>query len=202
MQRSSEQCRNWMLEQATGGFMYSVSETVQKLSDCETHRQCDFIMPSPTFPYKGPKEEVNTEDFIAGIFVRFTFSLAANVMRRCLFMVSWPCGMVKLLQPDVRLETIRCFQRDLQIFKDFTADRPTTPKEKAVAKRHCMTWTSNRQYIEALAETGGVVMEESLRVASARHSGCTVTQPVEEMIGVQKNHKQLKGKKKLRTPAR
>jgi hypothetical protein len=200
--RSSQECKAWFLKQANGEFVDTCSRTVAAFSSVEVHRNIDFIMPSPTSPYRGPPEECVGEDALAAVFGKFTFALAGHVMRRGLFVYSWPWRMVKVLDAHQAVATMAEFRADLAIWRSFSERPEMTTGELKVRRRHLFNLTSNRQYIEADKDLQGTVTAELIRLVDGRHSGCFVTQAVEEMIGVQKNFRQFKGKRKLRTPAR
>jgi len=201
--RSSTAGVEYFLWMAKGGFLLDVSKTVAKLADQQSLRNADFIMPSAVSPWKGPTQEELNEDALSKVFGMYTLALAGHVLRRGLWIYSWPWRMVLLLDETRAQSTMELFQKDVALWRRFVAmDRAKTKEEQALEKRHLLGTTSCQQYIKAFDANGGLLSEQLLRVVRGRHQGCYVTQAVEEMIGVQKNRKVTKGTKKYRTPAR
>lgn len=200
--RSSHDCCDWFLRQALGDMMKTCSDTVAVLMSADDHRDMSLVLPSKARPFQGSELEEINDDHVVQTIGMFTIALAGHVARRALFVHSWPWAMVKVLEPAAAAGTMELFRKDLAIWRALSSREEMTKEEMKIRKRHLFSLTSNRQYIEADAELNGSVTEKFLSVVKGRHTGCFVTQAVEDMIGMQKNHKQLKGKKKLRTPAR
>lgn len=200
--RSSNAACEFFLAMAQGSFVQDVDETIGQLSSEDAMRNADFVMPSATNPFRGAETEEINEDALAHVLGMFTLGLAGHTLRRGLFIYAWPWRMVKCLDSGAAASTMAEFRTDLNLWRSFAADRPLTKQEKLVKQRSLFNTAGVAQYIEADKELGGQVSEEFLSVVRGRHSGCYVTQAVEEMIGIQKNRRQQKGGKKLRTPAR
>ena len=116
-----------------------------------------------------------------------------NRGERNLWMWSWPYRMTRvLLGEEVAQKTCNEFQDDLKVFQDFVAWPGKNKELDRMEKRSVFQLTCNKQYQEALQDTGGRCTPSLVELARSRVSGLGATQLIEDMNGLQKSTSQQK----------
>ena len=136
---------------------------------------------------------ISLEDELAIVLGQFSLALGFARIRRCMWLFSWPCLMVKVLAQEERDATVALFQSDERIFEDYKRMKGKRAVDEAIIKRHVMHLVVCQQYAVGLRLSHSQATQEFLEVVSSHFRGIISTQGVEDMIGIMKKRFRSQG---------
>ena len=189
----------WLLEQLAGGFMQHLFRIIATLSDPTVLKDCGFFL----FEGAGPEDQdayTMVDEELAGLMGCLVLQLLAARQRRVMyFLGGWPGKLFKvLLGPAMARATLAEFKRDHAVWKHLRSLSPLPAGLSLALDRSVFKLTAVKQLVAACEESGWEPsgdMEELLRERTQAIIG---TQLVEDIFGLQKNSKQVRGSKRFR----
>ena len=197
--RSTDSSLPYWKDQIGSKYMEHVKEIASVWQSCNVLECCQFILREVDYAAQDCLE-VKTEDEYADMLGQCSMTLAANRMRRGLHLFGWPFRFAKCLQStELAVTTIKLFRRDEEAMTRFAAI-PHTTTQKLIAKRNVFVKLSIDQMSQCLTATADRPTPELLSLIEKRTSLMLGSLMCEEMIGSQKNNKEVKMGRKFRKP--
>lgn len=199
--RSVDGSESWLKSQIAGELAKHFSDIVAQLCDPVMLDQCGFKAPVDLSNERA-HNFADTEDDFAHYMGMYTMALAANRMKRTLWIgFGWPTRMVLALQGEPHAtQVIAEFQKDMQVWEALSAMPRHGKILGLMYKRHPFQMTSVRQLAVALKDLGFQCHPDFLALLRKRARGVIATQGCEDAIGTAKNSKQSKASTKYRRP--
>jgi hypothetical protein len=198
--RSCLAAETWLVGQVTGDYMAHVDAIVGTLKSAVDMERCRFVVRAHVADRLDPKEVV-TEDEHADIMGQFVMTLAANRMRRGLWFFGWPTRMFRVLKGgELALQTVVDFLWDCEHWVIFADLEDKSNAQLLLQNRSVFKKVSVIQLMAALKDTAGVITDDFLELLHNRARGLFGTQIAEDLIGAQKNNKDVKTGRKFRRP--
>lgn len=144
---------------------------------------------------------IMSDDTFASFVWRLVMGMAGARIFRSLFLMSWPRRMSALL--DGREQVARScfgdFQLDLQIFRQLEKMGCTAALQQKL-KRHVFRLLDNQQHTQAVEEAGTSfpVHAGLANLVAKRSTGVFTTNIDEEIVGLVKNHGEVKSASRFR----
>ena len=193
-------CQAWARSFVQGAFMMTLKDFWEQLERPSALDACLF------FEQRPEETDVDTwmaiEDEWAAKFASFTMLFIANRCRRKAFMFGYPHRFVLLTDDGPAILK----QTELDIFRtrydSYQALLRRPPSAAVDAHRHRSQFkcVDTQQFLQGCLEHGWVFHKEIAEVAD-EHTSCALnTMPAEELIGVGKNSKKVRGSRVFRRP--
>lgn len=202
--RSVPGSKKWLLEQITSGFAKVATECLSTLADQVVLRDCEFFaFQDIRDPDELHGQEIQDNHF-AGVLGRLALRNVANREIRLSYLVRcWPNRLLLLnLGEPLVTDTIGEFKKDWDLYSKYKDLNPMPPIVKRIIDSSNFQLTETKQWVAGMIQKNWQSHKDLLTLADRRLSDPISSLACEELVGVAKNGKIIKGSKKFKKPNR
>ena len=148
--RSVEECRQWQIDQSTGGWYDHVNEIVKRFSSTTALLECGFDFVEARRPTPLQQMMRAGEDDLAQILLDVSLQLMAARYRRGIYLTSgWPGAFPRFLAESapIRARALRDFHEDWQAYKWLRDLEVKNSEVKKLLKRSCFVLKATLQIV-------------------------------------------------------
>ena len=201
--KSTSDTAQWRLKQfRENGFAQHFNSFIGNIADRSKLKEWGFFIPaSPHDRGNEDNNEMIRENEFADMYFSFNLSAIRNRAHRSLEMFGCPYVFTRARGGGPKAQAVMDrFKLDCEIFDEFEALVDKTAKEKTVSQSHRFKLTCNIQMREMAIISKFKWAEDLERVTLCRDSAAIGTLFIENVNGVQGNHKASKMGKKFKRP--
>lgn len=203
--RSSFGHRDWLVEQCAGGAFQHCQEGVEVLQSPARLEKMRFELPPPGSSVESIEEAmVINDDAFADLALRLVAGMFGARVSRMMFCMAWPHRMSAILSPSRNhvTECLSGLKADLEVFEQLDSMPDRSHALERMWKRHLLRQIPNQQYVRAVKEVGFDYPphRDLLHLVTQRSTGAFTANIDEEIVGLVKNHGEVKSASRFRRP--
>lgn len=183
--------------QASGKDFDHLFEVAASLTDYGILKAAAFLDPAAS-----AQQEAFEEDSLASVFGSFVLALLGCRLQRSMWLLAaWPMKMCQLLAPGVDKQAIVDeFRQDYLAFVGLSSQQQRPASLQKLLDRSCFNLVATKQWLAACEEFGWRYNHELAALARTWCGGVLCSQVVEDAFAQMKNHRQVRGSRRLRKP--
>lgn len=183
--------------EASGQYFEHLYRIASSLTDFGILKAAGFLDPAASI-----EKHAFDEDALALVFGSFVLSLLGSRLQRSMWLLSaWPMKMCQLLEPGVdKQRLIDEFHRDYTVFVELSSLQQKPASLQKLLDRSCFNLVAAKQWCAACEEFAWQYNDELSSLARTWFGGVLCSQIVEDSFAQMKNHRQVRGSRRLRKP--